>query len=92
MTVPTSAADSAWALAVIATAQWMVVLDATIISFALLHIHSALGFFRLRPGVMVNGYSLVFGGLHERCRRGSLSSVAEYDIAQVRSLIAADPA
>jgi len=51
------------ALVVIATAQLMVVLDATIVNVALPHIQQALGF----PGSglewVVNAYSVTFGGL-----------------------------
>ena len=51
------------ALAVIATAQLMVVLDATIVNVALPHIQNALGF--SGPGLewVVNAYTLTFGGL-----------------------------
>ena len=51
------------ALVVIATAQLMVVLDATIVNVALPHIQSALGF--SGPGLewVVNAYALTFGGL-----------------------------
>ena len=51
------------ALVVIATAQLMVVLDATIVNVALPHIQQALGF----PGSglewVVNAYAVTFGGL-----------------------------
>src|ERR1039457_2845056 len=51
------------ALAVIATAQLMVVLDATIVNVALPHIRNAPGF--SGPGLewVVNAYPLTFGGL-----------------------------
>jgi len=51
------------ALAVIATAQLMVVLDATIVNVALPHIQHALGFSDSNLEWVVNAYTLVFGGL-----------------------------
>jgi EmrB/QacA subfamily drug resistance transporter len=51
------------ALAVIATAQLMVVLDATIVNVALPHIQTALGFSDSSLEWVVNAYTLVFGGL-----------------------------
>ena len=51
------------ALAVIATAQLMVVLDATIVNVALPHIQSALGFSDSNLAWVVNAYTLAFGGL-----------------------------
>src|SRR6202050_2476605 len=51
------------ALAVIATAQLMVVLDATIVNVALPHIQNALGFSGTGLEWVVNGYTLAFGGL-----------------------------
>jgi EmrB/QacA subfamily drug resistance transporter len=51
------------ALAVIATAQLMVVLDATIVNVALPHIQSALGFSGANLEWVVNAYALAFGGL-----------------------------
>jgi EmrB/QacA subfamily drug resistance transporter len=51
------------ALAVIATAQLMVVLDATIVNVALPHIQSALGFSGTNLEWVVNAYALTFGGL-----------------------------
>jgi EmrB/QacA subfamily drug resistance transporter len=51
------------ALAVIATAQLMVVLDATIVNVALPHIQSALGFSDTNLEWVVNAYALTFGGL-----------------------------
>ncbi|MHB1930587.1 MAG: MFS transporter [Acidimicrobiales bacterium] len=51
------------ALAVIATAQLMVVLDATIVNIALPHIHTALGFSQTGLAWVLNAYTLVFGGL-----------------------------
>src|SRR5258708_868914 len=51
------------ALAVIATAQLMVVLDATIVNVALPHIQRALGFSGTNLEWVVNAYTLVFGGL-----------------------------
>src|SRR6266536_909396 len=51
------------ALLVIATAQLMVVLDATIVNVALPHIQRALGFSGSGLEWVVNGYSLAFGGL-----------------------------
>src|SRR5215813_10644611 len=51
------------ALAVIATAQLMVVLDATIVNVALPHIQRALGFTGTGLEWVVNAYALTFGGL-----------------------------
>jgi EmrB/QacA subfamily drug resistance transporter len=51
------------ALAVIATAQLMVVLDATIVNVALPHIQTALGFSGSNLEWVVNAYALAFGGL-----------------------------
>jgi EmrB/QacA subfamily drug resistance transporter len=51
------------ALLVIATAQLMVVLDASIVYVALPHIQAALGFSGSGLEWVVNGYALVFGGL-----------------------------
>jgi len=51
------------ALAVIATAQLMVVLDATIVNVALPHIQDALHFSGNNLEWVVNAYALAFGGL-----------------------------
>jgi EmrB/QacA subfamily drug resistance transporter len=51
------------ALAVIATAQLMVVLDTTIVNVALPHIQNALHFSGSSLEWVVNGYTLAFGGL-----------------------------
>ncbi|MGO9163053.1 MAG: MFS transporter [Streptosporangiaceae bacterium] len=51
------------ALVVIATAQLMVVLDATIVNVALPHIQKALGFSGTNLEWVVNAYALTFGGL-----------------------------
>jgi len=51
------------ALLVIATAQLMVVLDATIVNMALPHIQRALGFSGTNLEWVVNAYALAFGGL-----------------------------
>ncbi len=51
------------ALVLIATAQLMVVLDATIVNVALPHIQRALGFSGTNLEWVVNGYALAFGGL-----------------------------
>jgi EmrB/QacA subfamily drug resistance transporter len=51
------------ALAVIATAQLMVVLDATIVNVALPHIQDALHFSGTNLEWVVNAYALAFGGL-----------------------------
>src|SRR5437899_8012627 len=51
------------ALLVIATAQLMVVLDATIVNVALPHIQQALGFSGSGLEWVVNAYALTFGGL-----------------------------
>jgi EmrB/QacA subfamily drug resistance transporter len=57
------AAGHGLALAVIATAQLMVVLDATIVNIALPHIQRALGFSNTGLSWVLNAYTLVFGGL-----------------------------
>jgi EmrB/QacA subfamily drug resistance transporter len=51
------------ALVVIATAQLMVVLDATIVNVALPHVQRALGFSGSGLEWVVNAYALTFGGL-----------------------------
>jgi MFS family permease len=51
------------ALVVIATAQLMVVLDATIVNVALPHIERALGFSGSGLEWVVNAYAVTFGGL-----------------------------
>jgi EmrB/QacA subfamily drug resistance transporter len=51
------------ALAVIATAQLMVVLDVTIVNIALPSIRPALGFSPTGLAWVINAYTLVFGGL-----------------------------
>jgi EmrB/QacA subfamily drug resistance transporter len=51
------------ALLVIATAQLMIVLDATIVNVALPHIQSALGFSGSNLEWVVNAYALALGGL-----------------------------
>ncbi len=51
------------ALVVIATAQLMVVLDATIVNVALPHVQTALGFTGNGLEWVVNAYALTFGGL-----------------------------
>jgi EmrB/QacA subfamily drug resistance transporter len=51
------------ALAVIATAQLMVVLDVTIVNIALPHMQSALKFSPTGLAWVLNAYTLVFGGL-----------------------------
>src|SRR5215467_8253005 len=51
------------ALAVIASAQLMVVLDATIVNVALPHVQHALGFSGSGLEWVVNAYAVAFGGL-----------------------------
>jgi len=51
------------ALVVIATAQLMVVLDATIVNVALPHVQNALGFSGSGLEWVVNAYAVTFGGL-----------------------------
>ena len=51
------------ALLVIATAQLMVVLDATVVNVALPRIQAALGFSGSGLEWVVNAYALAFGGL-----------------------------
>jgi EmrB/QacA subfamily drug resistance transporter len=52
-----------WILALLGTAQLMVVLDATIVNIALPHAQSALGFGNSDRQWIVTGYSLAFGSL-----------------------------
>ena len=69
MTLTASGADTGGsrrlglALLVIATAQLMVVLDATIVNVALPHMQSALGFSGSGLEWVVNAYAVTFGGL-----------------------------
>src|SRR3954464_608979 len=59
-----SPSQSRWlALAVLALAQFMVVLDVTIVNVALPAIQSALGFSADGLQWVVNAYTLTFGGL-----------------------------
>jgi EmrB/QacA subfamily drug resistance transporter len=51
------------ALAIIATAQLMIVLDLTIVTVALPHIKTALGFSGTNLEWVVNAYAVAFGGL-----------------------------
>src|SRR5713226_8329701 len=51
------------ALVLIATAQLMVVLDATIVNVALPHVQQSLGFSGTGLEWVVNAYALTFGGL-----------------------------
>ena len=51
------------ALAIIATAQLMIVLDLTIVTVALPHIQTALGFSGTNLEWVVNAYAVTFGGL-----------------------------
>ena len=60
------------ALLVIATAQLMVLLDATIVNVALPHIQHALGFSGSSLEWVVNAYALSFGGLLLLGRAGDL--------------------
>jgi hypothetical protein len=64
------------ALAVIATAQLMVVLDATIVNVAQPHIQTALGFSGTGLEWVVNAYALAFGGLLLLGGRGSRAVLA----------------
>jgi MFS family permease len=50
-------------LAVIATAQLMIILDLTIVTVALPHIQAALGFSGSNLEWVVNAYAVAFGGL-----------------------------
>ena len=52
-----------WILALLSTAQLMVVLDATIVNIALPHAQAALGFGNSDRQWIVTGYSLAFGSL-----------------------------
>jgi EmrB/QacA subfamily drug resistance transporter len=59
----TATPSSGLALAVIATAQLMVVLDGTIVNVALPHVQNALHFSNSNLAWILNAYALVFGGL-----------------------------
>lgn len=61
-TIPRSSARW-WALAVIATAQFMVIMDTSIIGVALPDIQSALGFSQENLSWVFNAYVVAFGGL-----------------------------
>src|SRR2546428_12846868 len=61
--VATDGPRPALALLVLASAQLMVVLDATIVNVALPHIQRALGFSGTNLEWVVNAYALAFGGL-----------------------------
>src|SRR6516165_5534372 len=61
-TATTSQRHLGLALVVIATAQLMVVLDATIVNVALPHVQHALGFSGSGLEWVVNAYALTFGG------------------------------
>jgi MFS family permease len=50
-------------LAVIATAQLMIIIDLTIVNVALPHIQAALGFSGSNLEWVVNAYAVAFGGL-----------------------------
>src|ERR1700733_10242979 len=52
-----------WILAILGTAQLMVVLDATIVNIALPHAQTALAFNNSDRQWIVTGYSLAFGSL-----------------------------
>ena len=60
------------ALLVIAAAQLMVVLDATIVNVALPHIQTALGFSGSGLEWVINAYALALGGLLLGGRAGDL--------------------
>jgi MFS family permease len=61
---PENVRHSSFALLVIASAQLMVVLDATIVNIALPHIRTALHFSGIAElSWVLNAYTLVFGGL-----------------------------
>src|SRR5260221_7664895 len=64
-TIPRTAGSSrlGLALVVIASAQLMVVLDATIVNVALPHVQRALGFSGSGLEWVVNAYAVTFGGL-----------------------------
>ena len=64
-TMPRTARSSrlGLALVVIASAQLMVVLDATIVNVALPHVQRALGFSGSGLEWVVNAYAVTFGGL-----------------------------
>src|SRR5260221_5922608 len=86
------------ALVVIATAQLMVVLDATIVNVALPHIQTALGFSGSGLEWVVNAYALTFGGLlllGGRAgdilgrRRGFIAGIVLFSLASLLGRVAA---
>jgi MFS family permease len=85
---------------VIAAAQLMVVLDATIVNVALPHIQAALGFSGSGLEWVVNAYALTFGGLlllaGRLCdsfghRRMFLVGMAAFGLASACAALSADP-
>jgi hypothetical protein len=64
------------ALVVIATAQLMVILDATIVNVALPNIEKALGFSGTGLEWVVNAYALTFGGLLLGGRAGDIAEMS----------------
>ena len=88
------------ALVVTASAQLMVVLDATIVNVALPHIQRALGLSGSGLEWVVNGYALTFGGLMllgGRCgdllgrRRVFITGLALFSAASLTGGFAASP-
>jgi EmrB/QacA subfamily drug resistance transporter len=89
------------ALAVIATAQLMIVLDSSIVNVALPHIQNALGFSDSSLEWVVNAYTLAFGGLlllGGRSgdllgrRRIFIAGIAVFTLASLAGGFAIDPA
>src|SRR5438874_13059949 len=72
------------ALLVIATAQLMVVLDATIVNVALPHVQRALGFSGSGLEWGVNAYAVTFGGLLLLgCRAGDIFGLRRTFVVRV---------
>src|SRR5258706_6498679 len=60
--VPAPRVDPTAVLALVAVAQFMVVLDATVVNVALPTIQSSLGFSEQSLSWVLNAYTLIFGG------------------------------
>src|SRR3954452_21616642 len=101
MASPTVSRSKWLILALVATAQFMVVLDATVVNVALPSIQSGLHFSQASLQWVVNGYALLFGGfllLGGRAadlfgrKRLFLAGTALFTLASLVCGLAGDPA